>query len=830
MDKITQAITRLFDKHRIVFWYDAKKELRQEYETLLIPGVEMIELHNNEFGVKYHILREKPGQKFLLYHAGPQPENLNNWLLDVLLMQGHFSADQISLWMSELELAPSLWELVQEHIEFFKNDSRRSALKSRLSADDSHNTIRTKMLAVCVNADVENRVESVLEILLAELAEDRHEKFDLIQRCNLDGFLWGRLEAQFGYKSQTPGIHDFALGLFKACYFLSLDEPAVLTQDTLVFLKRWRDNVRYQSAFKKLSEESSKILGVEKDLQNRDILKLSEIDFFQLIDQKILTILAQQILDRTLSSGECANLIWRRRSTHWFKDFSDIYEALYFGSQFIHELDNADLRMESLPDGIRKYQNTWFRLDQNYRKFIYHVRASKQPLLEKLVERIENLYSNNFLLTVNDNWQHFVDSAPSWDAAPLISQSAFFERHLKEYLGTKNKVAVIISDALRYEIGEELARAIQEEDRYTAEIEPMLAMLPSYTQLGMAALLPHQNLTIAKDGTLLVDGQSASGTENRAKILANACQDGATAVTASTLLSMNRDESRELAKANQVIFVYHDQVDAIGDDKKTEERVFDAAQDAIGEIVDILKKLANANLTNVIITADHGFIYQNKSLDESEFSIKDVEGDEISMRNRRFVIGKGLQANQSLRKFSASQLGLSGDYEVMIPKSINRLRQQGSGSRYVHGGAALQEVVIPLIKINKKRSSDTTVVEVDIITSSSSVITAGQISIAFYQTEPVSGKVLPRQLRAGIYSKDGTSLSDVHSLSFDLTSENPREREVRKQFVLSRKADEVNNQMVYLKLEEPVPGTSHYKEYKTISYQLRRSFTTDFNF
>ncbi|MCX6068128.1 MAG: hypothetical protein NT121_20660 [Chloroflexi bacterium] len=54
MDKITQAITRLFDKHRIVFWYDAKKELRQEYETLLIPGVEVIELHNNEFGVKYH--------------------------------------------------------------------------------------------------------------------------------------------------------------------------------------------------------------------------------------------------------------------------------------------------------------------------------------------------------------------------------------------------------------------------------------------------------------------------------------------------------------------------------------------------------------------------------------------------------------------------------------------------------------------------------------------------------------------------------------------------------------------------------------------------------
>src|SRR5271157_308121 len=368
MDKIAQAITRLFDKHRIVFWYDAKKELRQEYDSLSLPAVEKIELKSNEYNVKYLILREKPTQKFLLYHEGPQPDDLNNWLLDVLLAEGLFSADQVSLWMNELELPPSLWNLVQEHIEFFKDEKRRLALKSRLISDDSHNAVRTKMLAVCVNADVDNRVESALEILLMDLAENRHEKFDLIQQCNLGTFLWERLESQFGYRSQTPSIHDFSIGLFKACYAQSLEEQSALTQDALVFLKRWRDNIRYQSAFATLSEESAIILGVEKDLQNRDVRKLLEVDFFRLIDQKILSTVAQQILDRTLSAGECANLIWRRRSTHWFKEFSDVYDALYCASQFINELDNADLRMESLPDGIRKYQSTWYRLDQNYRK------------------------------------------------------------------------------------------------------------------------------------------------------------------------------------------------------------------------------------------------------------------------------------------------------------------------------------------------------------------------------------------------------------------------------------------------------------------------------
>jgi hypothetical protein len=73
-------------------------------------------------------------------------------------------------------------------------------------------------------------------------------------------------------------------------------------------------------------------------------------------------------------------------------------------------------------------------------------------------------------------------------------------------------------------------------------------------------------------------------------------------------------------------------------------------------------------------------------------------------------------------------------------------------------------------------------------------------------------------------------ISNPEELNFDFASENAREREVRVRFVLSRKADDVNNQTVYLKLEEPVPGTSHYKEYKSLPYQLRRSFTSDFDF
>ncbi|BDD85994.1 hypothetical protein DPPLL_03590 [Desulfofustis limnaeus] len=158
------------------------------------------------------------------------------------------------------------------------------------------------------------------------------------------------------------------------------------------------------------------------------------------------------------------------------------------------------------------------------------------------------------------------------------------------------------------------------------------------------------------------------------------------------------------------------------------------------------------------------------------------------------------------------------------------MRLKGSGSRFVHGGATLQEVVIPVLLINKKRQSDVRKVSVDIISSGSNIITTGQISVAFYQCEPVGGKTLPRTLRAALYSTDDEQVSDCHELQFDLTAEESRDREIRINFLLNRKADALNGQSVILRLDEKLPGTSHYQEYKTVKYRMQKSFEVDFDF
>ena len=829
--QITHALSRLFDKHRIVFWYDTKQELRSDFEAVSIPDVEKLEIANNEYGLKHRILREAPEQKFLLYKEGPQPEDLDNWLLDVQLAHGEFRTDQVAIWLSELELGLEFAEIAQAHTEFFQAIKRKEALKKLLKPDDTAGQLRLKMLAVCAGS--EPRMDSVVETLLQQLAEDRDDGIRLIERCGLDSFLWEQLTRFYGYEASEPSLRDFVIELFKSCYAMGTDGEVKLTGDALVFLKRWKDSRQFEQGFETLSAECAEVLGIEQDLGKRDFRDLVELDYFRLIDQKIISDLVRAVVGRTVTSGDVALWVRQRRQGHWYGEFRHLYEAIEFAARFVQMLGEARLTMDSLSDGVQRYSRSWFQLDQLYRKFTYHVRMSGQAsLMGELSEQVENLYSNNYLLKLGDGFQVHVDAAPRWEAYPVFQQKAFFEHWVRPYLRKDKRICVIISDAMRYEIGDELLGLIRQEDRYSAELEPALSTLPSYTQLGMAALLPNKSLAIADNdtGSVLVDGQSSQGTVNRTKILQAALDGRGQAVKAEDFMQLNREDSRELLKGNDVLYIYHNRIDHTGDKMHSEGQAFEAAEQTLDDLIRLIKKLTAANANNLLITADHGFMYQNRELDESDFLGDAVSGDDIRYRDRRFVLGKGLSASPAFHHFSSEQLGLDGDMEVQVPKSINRLRLKGSGSRFVHGGASLQEVVIPVLKVNKKRQSDVSAVEVDILRGASSVITSGQLAVTLYQSGPVTEKVQPRHLRAGIYTQSGELISDSHELSFDLTSENPRERELQVRFVLSRKADEANGQEVFLKLEEQHAGTSHYKEYKSLRYLMRRSFTSDFDF
>ncbi|MFW6371829.1 MAG: BREX-1 system phosphatase PglZ type A, partial [Bacteroidota bacterium] len=141
----------------------------------------------------------------------------------------------------------------------------------------------------------------------------------------------------------------------------------------------------------------------------------------------------------------------------------------------------------------------------------------------------------------------------------------------------------------------------------------------------------------------------------------------------------------------------------------------------------------------------------------------------------------------------------------------------------------LQEIIIPLIKIIKKKQNTVSQVGIDIIKSTDR-ITTNILAVSFIQSDLVSEQVLPRTLRAGIYADDGELLSDLFKYNFDITEGSERQREVKHRFQLSAKAsNKYKNQRVRLILEEPVEGSNKWKAYKDYFYTLNISFTNDFD-
>jgi len=829
MSKIEEALSKLFDKHRIIFWYDEAEQLKDEFDELVLTGVEKIIVKNNEFYVKHLAIKEKPCSKFLLYFPQIKPNNTDNWLLDIELAHYVFQTRQEAMFAQELELDYDFTNLIAEHIEFFKNKERRAYLKALLGKDDDYQAIRYKMLAVLFNTENVSLI-SFLQIH-ASAFNDGNERYDReLERYNLKNFYWKEIARKYGYANETPTIYDFLLEVFNSN--ISFGKRTSIAKESKILIGMWQDSISYKQAYRKLSNKIAEDIKLESSLNKIRVEDIIQDDLFELIDKRIISELAQLICDEAISNDRLNQLIKQRENKYWYPDYEDFYACLVNGMQMITAVRKTDkAKVESFIEGIQSYVQNLYKIDNFYRKYIAHYRKAKQnKVLQPLTDQVEKVYCNDWLLNYGNKWQKVIDAADKWHNLPTTAQHRFFNDHIKPVITKGQRLFIIISDALRYECGWEYLQKIQTEKRFEGELEYMVSTLPSYTQLGMAALLPNANMSFQPESeNILINGNSTQGVQGRTKILEQMAGVRATAIGAEEFMKMNSaTDGREFVKQYDLIYIYHNRIDKVGDDKTSEDKVFEAVEQELDFLMDVIKKIANMNGTNMFITADHGFLYQNNELVDSDFSIGEVKG-EIWKESRRYVIGKNLKGDASTKHFTADQLNLAGDAEVLIPKSINRIRVKGAGSRYVHGGASLQEIVIPLLKVTKTRLDTTKQVDVDIIKSTDK-ITTNILAVSFLQTDLVSEKVLSRQIRSAIYSEDGEVLSDQFSYNFDIAEGAERMREVKYHFHLSSKASGTyKNQRVKLLLEEPVEGSSKWKTYKEYSYTLNISFTNDFD-
>lgn len=351
--------------------------------------------------------------------------------------------------------------------------------------------------------------------------------------------------------------------------------------------------------------------------------------------------------------------------------------------------------------------------------------------------------------------------------------------------------------------------------------------LPTYTQLGMASLLPNQTLSIdPKTLNVAVDGADATGSQHREQILRREAPD---AVVLSYEELFDQEGAGRLEGAG-LAYVYHNVIDMTGDKRDSEERTFAAVDETFGQLDHACARLFQLGFSCVFVVADHGFLYQrdSKSFEFAEVPFLGVAvGTDNAKQSRRFVVANDLPACDALIELGASELGLSGDYTCGFPKGTRRMRLSGSGARFVHGGMTLQEAAVPCVRLTRaKARSSATPVGVDLLTGGTKVITGSFVRFEIFQTNPVGDGVLPVSLQVGLYDAQGQLRSETKPIEVASSSPNAEERRIPVMLTVAQ--DVANGARLTLRVDQRYGTTSKYKTVAQADYVVRRNFGLDF--
>ena len=137
-------------------------------------------------------------------------------------------------------------------------------------------------------------------------------------------------------------------------------------------------------------------------------------------------------------------------------------------------------------------------------------------------------------------------------------------------------------------------------------------------------------------------------------------------------------------ESGRLLFVFGDEFDTQGHEG---ELKFTGADDHIERYSRVVRRLRDAGYSTVGVVTDHGFVHWEPEKDE----VDEPPTGEVLWRSRRAVVGRGLKHP------TAVAIAIKGsDLECRVPRSVNAFRTYG-GIGFFHGGATLQELVIPVV-------------------------------------------------------------------------------------------------------------------------------------
>ncbi len=563
---------------------------------------------------------------------------------------------------------------------------------------------------------------------------------------------------------------------------------------------------------------------------------------FETVERQIIKLLKDRIIhpEDVNQFGNIKAHIKKRLDGYWAhkerkNNYKSVYNALNLAIDLFYLRNKYDQGF-SYPDAksmMKSYTEELYQFDQYYRLFHENADYAEMEgwdILKDLEDQVEDCYNNWYLDRLAISWERFLDKKnndsmiDNWSISGVKNQYEFYRSYVDNVLRhtSRSRVFVLISDALRYEAGEELKREINSKYRFKADIEYMLGVLPSYTALGMASLLPHKSIKYqGNTSRITVDGIISN---NRSEILESK---KGIAIKSEDLTKMDREEGRKFIEPYEVIYIYHNLIDAIGDTQSSENKTFKAVRDSIEELSAIASFIINSlNGSYLLITADHGFIYHHKSPDKLDKSVIEDTPAGAVLSKKRYILGKGLGSlNKVWDGFTNISAKTDDDMEFWLPKGTNRFHFKG-GSKFFHGGAMLQEITIPLLKIKEASGKDkekTVVNKVGVsrIGARNKIVT-NKHNFEFIQTDAVGDKRKPRILKISI--RDYNELiSNEETVTFDSRSSSIDDR--KKAVMLTLKSGDYDRKKdYYLVLRDAEDSI----EYDRITLSIDLAFSREF--
>ena len=795
-DTLKGAFSRDTERKRtrkIIFWYDSKQEYEDFINELELEDTEIIKYDNNSFWIRYHIEKEELNKNIIIYLPFERKKGIDNDLLDLETANSDllFNPDSTTMRLKNLGLTEDCRKIINKYAKFFGNKKREAEFKNFDIEEKNNDNIDLIITAIMLNIKSINEDDILKEIIRYYFEDEK--KYEELFKFGNEEFILSLFNDTFGSNANS---YDDLLDVYKSLVFTyfatslkdikkaSRYSKYLLTKKTTnvyVFINNLMRDKTTRKYFEKLSMDIETEFGITDLLNGMDIEDYCLSDAFISIDKNIIKYIVDKLFNSIGEYEVYKHYIDIRENKYWYEKLENEYNLLKNSIAFfekINSIENA-IKIVDIDRFAKDYTDNFYEVDTLYRKiYFYYDSIEDKDIFINLKNKIENIYVNDFMSELSIKWSDMIENMPKYDSNRMTLQKDFYKNYIKPFNDKKDRIIVIVSDAFRYECAKELNSKLKN-FASKSDIGYMQGIVPSYTKLGMASLLPNKELSRVKDSDdILVDGQVSSSLKDRELLLQKENIDSI-AVKYDDLYEMTKLEWKKLFSGKKVVYIYHDTIDNAGE--HNENTIFTACDKAINELEKLVRDLHTTfSGINAFITADHGFFYKRGKIESYEKTSKIVNA---TKQKTRYSYSDSISNEEGILSINLDYVFGKDSGYVNIPKGNIIFARQGSGINYVHGGILPQEIIIPVIDFKSTRTTEQSKKVGITYSGLSTKITNAITYLEFLQDSNVDDNNKPCRYLLHFEDEEGNRISDECTIIADYENTEVKDRFFREKFV-----------------------------------------------